>query len=231
MRRLFPFLRFDLILAAVLSLLIHSGIALGGEWLKAAPAPPETEPESDPIEVMIQPVIEPDEVVVTDIEMTESAGAEESAEPAPPMQADMPSVQIDSPFVQQMQPPPPQGLSADAAGAIRIPTTTTRAGLQKRSAQLFDLSDLDQPPVPTFRSRPVHPYELRRDGIEGKVLVEFSVDSGGDVIDAHAVKSSRREFESPAVQAVLKWKFRPGKKGGVPVGTQRIQVWINFNLN
>jgi len=224
------FLKFDLILAVALSLGIHAGIAFGGEWLKPEAKAPEPEPEPETIEVMIQPVIEPDELPVTDIEMTESAAMDEPSEPAPPMQADAPSVQIDSPFVQQMQPPPPQGLNAAAAGSIRIPTTTTRAGLQARGAQLFDISNLDQAPVPTFRNRPVHPYEMRRDGIEGKVMVEMVVDSAGDVIEARAVESSRREFESAAVQAVLKWKFRPGRKGGAAVNT-RMRVWINFNLS
>ena len=44
------------------------------------------------------------------------------------------------------------------------------------------------------------------------------------------VRSSQREFEQPAMQAVLKWQFRPGRKGGRAVNT-RVQQVITFNLN
>ena len=41
---------------------------------------------------------------------------------------------------------------------------------------------------------------------------------------------SQREFESAAVQAVSKWKFKPGRKGGRAVNTH-MQVPIVFTLN
>jgi protein TonB len=71
---------------------------------------------------------------------------------------------------------------------------------------------------------------MRRAGIAGEVLVDFIVDSNGDVRNAYAVRSSQREFEAAAVQAVSKWKFRPGKKGGRNVNTH-MQVPIVFTLN
>ena len=71
---------------------------------------------------------------------------------------------------------------------------------------------------------------MRRAGVSGEVTVAFIVGSSGDVVEAYAVKSTQREFEQPAVQAVLKWKFRPGRKGGRAVNT-RMSVPIVFNLN
>ena len=62
------------------------------------------------------------------------------------------------------------------------------------------------------------------------VVVDFLVDTNGDVQNAYAVKSSQREFEAAAVQAVSKWKFKPGKKGGRNVITH-MQVPIVFTLN
>jgi protein TonB len=62
------------------------------------------------------------------------------------------------------------------------------------------------------------------------VVVDFIVDANGDVQNAFAVKMSQREFESAAVQAVSKWKFKPGKKGGRAVNTH-MQVPIVFTLN
>jgi periplasmic protein TonB len=43
------------------------------------------------------------------------------------------------------------------------------------------------------------------------------------------VKSSQREFEAAAVQAVSQWKFTPGRKRGSNVNTH-MQVPIVFSL-
>ena len=94
---------------------------------------------------------------------------------------------------------------------------------------LFDLANLDQIPSPRFQAKPVYPFEMRRAGITGDVLVGFIVDSNGDVREAYAIKSTQREFEAAAIQAVSKWKFRPGKKGGRAVNT-RMQVPIVFSI-
>ena len=56
------------------------------------------------------------------------------------------------------------------------------------------------------------------------------VDPNGDVQNAYAIRSSQREFEAAAVQAVNKWKFKPGRKGGKDVPTH-MQVPIVFTLN
>jgi protein TonB len=71
---------------------------------------------------------------------------------------------------------------------------------------------------------------MRRAGISGQVVVDFIVDVNGNVRNAFAASSSQREFESSAVQAVSKWKFRPGKRGGHTVNTH-MQVPIVFTLN
>ena len=53
--------------------------------------------------------------------------------------------------------------------------------------------------------------------------------ANGDVREAYAIRSTQREFEAAAVQAVSKWKFRPGKKGGRNVNT-KMQVPIVFSI-
>jgi protein TonB len=71
---------------------------------------------------------------------------------------------------------------------------------------------------------------MRRAGISGEVVVDFIVDTNGEVRNAYAAHSSQREFEAAAVQAVSKWKFRPGRKNGHAVFTH-MQVPIVFTLN
>jgi protein TonB len=71
---------------------------------------------------------------------------------------------------------------------------------------------------------------MSRAGISGEVVVEFIINENGDVIDTRVVRSSHREFEVPAVQAVQKWKFKAGRKGGKPVKV-RAQQLLEFNLD
>lgn len=214
-------MRRDLIIGIVASFLIHGGI-----WAssfipdKVAQAPVLEEPPT--IELMDMPELElePEEVV-------ESDEPAEQVEFTPPMQTDVPQlVTVDS-FVQPIQPPPPENMKP-VAGVVSIPTVR-QTGLGK-GVEVFDIRNLDQQPVPKFRAKPQYPFEMRRAGINGEVVVEFIVDTNGNVRNAFAVRSSQREFEQAAVQAVSKWTFKPGRKSGRAVNT-RMQVPIVFTLS
>ncbi|MEO7796465.1 MAG: energy transducer TonB [Opitutaceae bacterium] len=96
--------------------------------------------------------------------------------------------------------------------------------------EVFDIKNLDRIPEVKFRTDVQYPFEMRRAGKTGEVIVEFIVDTNGNVIDAFAVRSNQREFEANAVASVKKWKFKPGQKSGRNVNT-RMQVPILFTLN
>ena len=98
------------------------------------------------------------------------------------------------------------------------------------SANAYELSQLDQIPVARYQARPVYPFELSRAGVTGEATVGFIVDSAGNVRNAYAVKSTHAEFGAAAVEAVNKWKFRAGERGGKAVNT-RMQVPIVFALS
>lgn len=102
-----------------------------------------------------------------------------------------------------------------------------RAAAAAASIQPFDISQLDRSPRPKFQRRPNYPAELRNAGVRGEVVVDFVVDSSGAVQKAFALRSSHREFEAPAVEAVADWRFEPGRKGGRDVSTH-MQVPIVF---
>ncbi len=101
------------------------------------------------------------------------------------------------------------------------------AAARANAAQVFDISKLDQTPRAKFQARPQYPAELRSSGVGGEVIVDFVVDANGDVQKAYAARSSQREFEAAAVEAVSKWKFAAGRKGGADVATH-MQVPIVF---
>lgn len=78
------------------------------------------------------------------------------------------------------------------------------------------LADVE-PAVPVRTAPPEYPMELRRERVSGRVIVTFTVNEKGDVVDPAVVKSTRTEFERPALAAVKRWKFKPARENGVPV--------------
>jgi protein TonB len=217
------------IIALVVSILLHGGTAASGYLLKKKPAEEAAAPETPTIALDMPPPPEPDEPEVSDDTPPVDAPTE-VADLAPPMQNDVPSAVIDSPFVQKLQAPPPPGLSRPS-GNIVIPTNTRPAvGGGKPLGAIFDLASLDQRPEARVRIPPIYPFELKRARVEGSVTVGFIVDSNGDVREPYIIKSSASGFEQAAIDAALKWKFKPGKKGGVAVNT-RVSQTMPFTLN
>lgn len=214
----------DLIIGISISLFAHAAFFFSGEIFEKEAPPPEVAEAPPVIELMEMPVFEPEPEI---LDVSDDAPIEEIPEFAPPMQTDVPStVRVDS-FVQQIQPPPPPGMERPT-GVITIPTNS-RANFGQGMADLFDLANLDQRPEPTLQSQPLYPFEMRRAGINGQVVVGFIVDSNGNTRDAYAISSTQKEFEAAAIQAVMKWRFRPGRKGGRAVNT-RMSVPIVFNI-
>lgn len=91
-------------------------------------------------------------------------------------------------------------------------------------------SKFDEPPMPTKTVPPVYPADLKKEGVGGMVTMSITVDEKGNVSNAIVKKSTRPEFEQPAIDAVSKWKFEPAKKDGKPVQVQ-VVVPVKFSVN
>jgi protein TonB len=124
---------------------------------------------------------------------------------------------------QPIEPPAPDG---HIMNTMTIPTNW---GANGRAPVVFDPSTLDQQPSPRFQAKPVYPISMKREGLSGSVLVDFIVDSEGNVRNATAVSPTNADFAASAVAAVTRWKFRPGKRAGHAVFTH-LQVPIEFTL-
>ncbi len=79
------------------------------------------------------------------------------------------------------------------------------------------LAAADQPPRPIAQPSPAYPFDLRKEQIEGRVTLRFTVTADGSVADPVVVQSSNRVFRDLAVRAVRKWKYAPALKDGQPV--------------
>lgn len=81
------------------------------------------------------------------------------------------------------------------------------------------------------RVPPQYPYRAKRRGIEGWVDVSFMITEQGDVQDAVVVESDPKGiFDDAAIQALLKWKFKPRIEDGKPVAV-RVKQKVTFNLD
>jgi protein TonB len=82
---------------------------------------------------------------------------------------------------------------------------------------VFSVEELDKKPEAVSRVDPTYPMALRKAKVEGIVTLVFVLTEDGRVEDARVETSSRSEFEKPALDAIRKWRFRPGMKEGQAV--------------
>ena len=211
----------DLIIGILISAVLHLAVFFGDRLIPEKTVVKKTEAPPPKIELIAMPKVEEEPEVV---ETTEEV---KPLDLAPPMQQDVPQLVTPDSFVQKIQPPPPEGVTISASMNI-VPEI--RDPNMFRGMKVFDISMLDQTPSAKFQAKPQYPFEMRRAGIAGEVVVDFIVDTNGTVQNAFALRSSQREFEAAAVQAVSKWTFKPGRKGGRDVPTH-MQVPIVFTLN
>ncbi len=81
---------------------------------------------------------------------------------------------------------------------------------------VFDISDVDQPPRPVSARPPRYPLDLQRAGISGSVDLVFVVNQDGSVSDIKVERADHRALEQPALEAVRTWRFVPGEHDGQP---------------
>lgn len=77
---------------------------------------------------------------------------------------------------------------------------------------------------------PYYPFEMKRQGIEGKVVLEFVVDEAGLPESIRVVSSTNPGFNDAAIAAVQKWRYNPGMVNNRPVKTL-MQAPIGFKLD
>lgn len=149
-----------------------------------------------------------------------------------PMLADvLLQVPVDANFIQQLDPTVPMKSDPMAGKLLAIPVNIQHGRPDESGIKnLFNISELDRVPEPIVQAQPDYPFELKRAGIDGRVRLGFIVDSQGNVILPYIVSATNTGFERAAVDAVKKWKFRPGMKNGRKVNT-RVEQPIDFKVS
>jgi periplasmic protein TonB len=84
-------------------------------------------------------------------------------------------------------------------------------------------------PIPVYTVDPEFSEEARRAKYQGEVMVQVIVDAQGNVQNPHIVRPLGMGLDEKALEAVVKYKFKPALKNGKPVAVY-LTVAINFRL-
>ena len=76
---------------------------------------------------------------------------------------------------------------------------------------------------------PVFSEEARKAKFQGTVVLWLIVGVDGRTRDIRIQRSLGMGLDENAIDAIRRWRFEPGRKGGVPVAVQ-VNIEVNFQL-
>ena len=174
------------------------------ELVEEIPPEPEPEPEPPVEEMLPEPEVEPEpeleEPVLEDPPEVEEVVPEATPEPTPTPKP------VSKPL------PKPRPVSTPRPQPVRQPI------VQKAAPETYR-----NPP-------PQYPQTARRNEWQGKVIVRAIVNPAGRVESVSVFRSSGHSvLDRAALDAVRRWRFRPGTVNGEP-SRSTVEVPVNFRL-
>lgn len=133
-------------------------------------------------------------------------------------------------------PPPPdfaldQNTSMDGGG-IGI-SANVDASMSLDTGGGFSMASADGDAVPMVRVPPQYPERALQRGVEGRVLIEFTISKSGSVKDAKVIAhepANSNIFSKSALKAVSQWKYNPKIVNGKAVEQPGVRIAIPFRL-
>ncbi len=87
----------------------------------------------------------------------------------------------------------------------------------------------DTPPRRLSGKAPVFPVTHLMKGVEGKVIVAYTVGVDGRASDFEILEATDKKFADHVVIALREWRFEPAQKDGVDVAA-RVKTPFSFGL-
>jgi TonB family protein len=84
-------------------------------------------------------------------------------------------------------------------------------------------------PIPVVKPEPEYSEEARKAKWQGAVMLQLVIDANGVPLDIKIVRSLGLGLDQKAIEAVQKWRFKPGLKDGNPVPVSA-NIEVNFRL-
>jgi len=136
--------------------------------------------------------------------------------------------------VKQEKPPPvPETPQMDfSRGSVdnNVAQLTPMVDASSAMSKLKMSAGSDRDIIPLVRIVPDYPPRALSRGLEGWVIVQFTITATGTVKDAKVVESSSSIFEKAALKAILRWRYNPKVEEGVAVERRGVQTKLVFQL-
>ena len=88
---------------------------------------------------------------------------------------------------------------------------------------------IESQPELIHREPAVYPEIAKKIGLQGRVVIEVTIDAQGKPIQAKVIKSASDVFNEAAIEAVMKYSFKPAMMSTGPV-TAKVMIPIDFRL-
>ena len=115
------------------------------------------------------------------------------------------------------------------ARAIEIGRNLPEAAAAARSGSAYRVGNGVTAPALISKVEPEYSESARAAKIAGTVLLYIVVQPDGHASDIRVVRSLEPSLDQKAIEAVGRWRFRPGVKDGMPVPVQAT-IEVNFRL-
>ena len=160
--------------------------------------------------------------------------------PPPPEDPPEPPPPEEEPSPPEMETPPPNlsldqlevalnpGTGVALSGDFALPSLNVDSN-KLGGLEIFNINDVDKKPRSVKQVPPVYPMDANRRGLSGYAHAFFVIDKKGNVVDVKITNASDPIFKKPTIDAIRKWKFTPGEKGGKPVMT-RAEIRIPYQI-
>ena len=134
------------------------------------------------------------------------------------------------------EPPPPlnQPQMQQANPNANAISTNFTADVQANVALSggLNLSTGDGDYLPIVKVAPIYPRRAQSRGIQGYVIVEFTVSKSGSVINPKVIEAKPEGvFDQAAMNAALKFKYKPRVVDGVAMSVAGVQNKISFEID
>jgi protein TonB len=131
------------------------------------------------------------------------------------------------PEVMPEMPAPDMVNDFDTSMAVSISTPQLSARMNMGGFG-FGISDGEY--LPIVKVAPIYPARALQRGLNGYVIVEFTVTAAGTTRDATVVESTSSLFERNAMAAALKFKYKPRVIDGQAVEVPGVRNKISFEI-
>lgn len=138
---------------------------------------------------------------------------------AAPLSMNLPQARVEGPSQTVDLPMGPMGVVGDLQVGTGLSLSKNDLG-----------SDGDY--LPIIKVEPSYPRRAQEQGIEGYVVLSFTVTPTGSVVDPVVIESHPEGvFDEAASRAVLRFKYKPRVENGKPVAVPNVQHVITFAID